>query len=72
MRINTQSDPTANMTTAKHDPLSFLNTESSGLQNNPQIGASILNEVVAEAYNSLVNYDVELMNKYYDLLQNCD
>ncbi|MDB5110107.1 MAG: hypothetical protein JWR67_1221 [Mucilaginibacter sp.] len=37
-----------------------------------QLGASILNELVAEAYNSLVNYDVVLMKKYYDLLQNCD
>jgi len=32
----------------------------------------ILNELVAEAYNSLVNYDIALMDKYYDLLQNCD
>ena len=32
-----------------------------------QLGASILNELVSEAYQSLVNYDVELMRKYYDL-----
>ncbi len=37
-----------------------------------QLGASILTELVTEAYNSLVNYDVVLMKKYYDLLQNCD
>ncbi|MGZ3765143.1 MAG: hypothetical protein ACXVB0_02620 [Mucilaginibacter sp.] len=37
-----------------------------------QLGASILNELVSEAYNSLVNYDIELMTKYYDLLENCD
>jgi hypothetical protein len=37
-----------------------------------QLGASILNELVVEAYNSLVNYDVVLMRKYYDLLQHCD
>ncbi|HEY0244711.1 MAG TPA: hypothetical protein VGC01_04035 [Mucilaginibacter sp.] len=37
-----------------------------------QLGASILNELVSEAYSSLVNYDVVLMKKYYDLLQNCD
>jgi hypothetical protein len=37
-----------------------------------QLGSSILNELVAEAYNSLVNYDLILMRKYYDLLQNCD
>jgi hypothetical protein len=37
-----------------------------------QLGASILIELVSEAYNSLVNYDTELMNKYYDLLQHCD
>ncbi|WP_295772965.1 hypothetical protein [uncultured Mucilaginibacter sp.] len=37
-----------------------------------QLGASILNELVSEAYQSLVNYDTELMRKYYDLLQNCD
>ncbi|QQL51186.1 hypothetical protein [Mucilaginibacter ginkgonis] len=37
-----------------------------------QLGAAILKELVAEAYNSLVNYDTELMSKYYDLLQNCD
>jgi hypothetical protein len=37
-----------------------------------QLGASILTELVTEAYNSLVNYDVILMKKYYDLLLNCD
>jgi hypothetical protein len=36
------------------------------------LGASILNELVSEAYNSLVNYDTTLMRKYYDLLLNCD
>ena len=37
-----------------------------------QLGESILNELVSEAYNSLVNYDTVLMKKYYDLLLNCD
>jgi hypothetical protein len=37
-----------------------------------QLGSSILNELVSEAYNSLVNYDTILMQKYYDLLLNCD
>lgn len=37
-----------------------------------QLGSSILNELVAEAYASLVNYDLVLMQKYYDLLLNCD
>lgn len=37
-----------------------------------QLGSSILNELVAEAYSSLVNYDVVLMKKYYDLLLHCD
>ena len=37
-----------------------------------QLGSSILNELVSEAYQSLVNYDVVLMKKYYDLLLNCD
>jgi len=37
-----------------------------------QLGSAILNELVIEAYNSLVNYDVLLMQKYYDLLVNCD
>jgi hypothetical protein len=37
-----------------------------------QLGSTILNELVTEAYNSLVNYDVALMQKYYSLLQNCD
>ena len=36
------------------------------------LGSSILNELVSEAYSSLVNYDVTLMTKYYELLQNCD
>ncbi|OCX53490.1 hypothetical protein BEL04_04095 [Mucilaginibacter sp. PPCGB 2223] len=36
------------------------------------LGASILTELVAEAYKSLVDYDPVLMKKYYDLLQNCD
>jgi hypothetical protein len=37
-----------------------------------QLGSSILNELVSESYNSVVNYDIELMRKYYDLLLNCD
>lgn len=37
-----------------------------------QLGASILIELVNEAYNSLVSYDMVLMRKYYELLQNCD
>ncbi|MDB5118606.1 MAG: hypothetical protein JWQ79_4098 [Mucilaginibacter sp.] len=37
-----------------------------------QLGSSILTELVSEAYGSLVNYDIILMKKYYDLLQNCD
>ncbi len=37
-----------------------------------QLGSSILTELVTEAYNSLVNYDLILMKKYYDLLLNCD
>jgi len=37
-----------------------------------QLGSSILNELVSEAYTSLVNYDIVLMQKYYDLLLNCD
>jgi hypothetical protein len=37
-----------------------------------QLGSSILTELITEAYNSLVNYDVILMKKYYDLLLNCD
>ena len=36
------------------------------------LGSSILNELVSEAYTSLVNYDLVLMQKYYDLLLNCD
>jgi hypothetical protein len=37
-----------------------------------QLGSSILNELVAESYQSLVDYDMDLMRKYYDLLLNCD
>ncbi|HTD97986.1 MAG TPA: hypothetical protein VK668_01815 [Mucilaginibacter sp.] len=37
-----------------------------------QTGSSILNELVSEAYESLINYDIVLMGKYFDLLQNCD
>ena len=37
-----------------------------------QLGSSLLNELVSEAYSSLVNYDLVLMQKYYDLLLNCD
>ncbi|MDB5002684.1 MAG: hypothetical protein JWQ34_909 [Mucilaginibacter sp.] len=37
-----------------------------------QLGSSILTELITEAYNSLVNYDIILMKKYYDLLLNCD
>jgi hypothetical protein len=37
-----------------------------------KLGSSILSELVNEAYGSLVNYDLVLMKKSYDLLQNCD
>ncbi|WP_448699019.1 hypothetical protein ACFGVR_19040 [Mucilaginibacter sp. AW1-3] len=37
-----------------------------------QLGSSILTELVAEAYKSLVDYDTVLMRKYFELLQNCD
>jgi len=37
-----------------------------------QLGVSILSELVNEAYNSLVSYDLVLMKKYYELLLNCD
>ena len=40
--------------------------------NSSHIAVPILSELVSEAYNSLVDYDVVLMKKYYDLLQNCD
>ena len=84
------------------DPINFLDSELTGLQNvsqvdliqsllyeiirvkelikyydsvpdnEGQLSASILHELVSEAYNSLVDYDIVLMNKYYDLLRNCD
>jgi hypothetical protein len=40
--------------------------------NSVHIAIPILHELISEAYNSLVNYDLVLMKKYYDLLQNCD
>ncbi len=40
--------------------------------NSAHIAIPILNELVSEAYNSLVDYDLVLMKKYYDLLQNYD
>jgi hypothetical protein len=40
--------------------------------NSSHIAIPILSELVSEAYNSLVDYDLVLMKKYYDLLQNCD
>ena len=40
--------------------------------NEGQLSASILHELVSESYSSLVDYDIALMNKYYDLLRNCD
>ena len=47
--------------------------QSEAIPNNgAHIAIPILNELVSEAYNSLVNYDIVLMKKYYDLLQNCD
>ena len=36
------------------------------------LGAAILSELVTEAYRSLVDYDINLMKKYYELLQSCD
>ena len=102
MHIRLISDRTEKINPVKIDPLSFLNNQSTGLQNNPQtdliqsllyeiirvrelieyydaipnndgqFSASILQELVSEAYTSLVDYDIALMNKYYDLLKNCD
>jgi hypothetical protein len=102
MRIRLISHRTEKMSPVKIDPLSFLNNESTGLQNTPQtdliqsllyeiirvrelikyydaipnnegqLSASILYELVSEAYSSLVDYDIALMKKYYDLLKNCD
>lgn len=47
--------------------------QSESIPNNSNhIAIPILNELVTEAYNSLVDYDIVLMKKYYDLLQNCD
>jgi hypothetical protein len=37
-----------------------------------QLGSAILTELIQEAHGSLVNYDITLMEKYYDLLLNCD
>lgn len=37
-----------------------------------KLNGSVLNELVSEAYDSLINYDVLLMKKYFDLLQDCD
>jgi hypothetical protein len=36
------------------------------------LASSILNELVGEARESLLKFDVELMTKYYNLLLNCD
>jgi hypothetical protein len=43
-----------------------------GVPGGGHIATPILNELVSEAYDSLVKYDIVLMKKYYDLLQNCD
>ncbi len=37
-----------------------------------QLGSSILNVLVSEAYTSFVNYDIVLLQKFYVLLLNCD
>jgi len=37
-----------------------------------QLGSSILTELVSEAHGSLINYDMPLMQKYFDLLLSCD
>jgi hypothetical protein len=37
-----------------------------------QLGSAILTELVSEAHGSLIDYDTPLMQKYYDLLLNCD
>lgn len=39
---------------------------------NGALGSSILSELIDEAQGSLINYDMPLMEKYYDLLLNCD
>jgi hypothetical protein len=47
--------------------------QSESIPNNgSHVTIPVLNELVSEAYNSLVDYDIALMKKYYDLLQNCD
>jgi len=50
----------------------LIQQSESILNNSSHIAIPFLNELVSEAYNSLVDYDVVLMKKYYDLLQNCD
>jgi len=37
-----------------------------------RFGSSILNELIQEAQGSLINYEMPLMEKYYELLLNCD
>jgi len=37
-----------------------------------QLGSAILSELIQEAHGSLIDYDTTLMEKYYDLLLNCD
>jgi hypothetical protein len=102
MRAKLISGHTEKINPIQIDPINFLDSELTGLQNSSQVdliqallyeiirvkelikhyeaiannegqfSASILNELVSEAYSSLVDYDIALMNKYYDLLKNCD
>jgi hypothetical protein len=37
-----------------------------------ELGSAILTELIQEAHGSLIDYDTTLMEKYYDLLLNCD
>lgn len=54
------------------DRVKELIKKHDSIPGNGHIATSILNELLAEAYDSLVKYDLILMKKYYDLLQNCD
>jgi hypothetical protein len=72
IHIRTQSDLVQQLLLEINRVRELINYYDSIPNGAGKVGSSILQELVAEAYNSLVNYDIELMRKYYDLLQNCD
>ena len=71
-----QNDPQANLIQSLIDEIlrvkSLIKRSQVALNDVGEPEPNILTELLTEAYHALINYDTVLMQKYYDLLLNCD